>query len=699
MTFLDASGQPITVLDEFEDTIDEIVVEAQSTSDRWELIGDRHAIPPGTRSLRYRFYATRNSGSENNAYLDNAQLFVLSEAVAPDLGAYGNTAEDVDATTPHIALRFPDLYVDWERGRPHIIRWDSYGNSSDQPVRIDLYQDTPLGPQFLLNIADVADDDGMYAWTPENSGVEFGTYGLRVQVSLVDNPAVFDRSAETFTVPENTDTFFVNDGDTSNDEYTSGPGDNRNTGKIPSAPKPNPANVFRIYSLGAGETLYTDTGEYPLIEPLVLSGTVGVGDDEGFIWTGPTDDSRTATLRHAHPATVAPLIELDNADLVTLAALTLPGGQYGVLANNDSTNLRLNHITVANSLADGIRIQDSSSATDLASIIAINNGGHGIYVSGDINGVCDSEITGNRQAGLYLPAPGEVSIQRNTLHDNAADGLYVRAPSGLISDNDVYGNRIGINANGLSSTDPILITSNVVYNNTSVGIKPAGTALVSRNTVYGQLGYSAWGIYGDTGATALVENVVHSNYQGIGVGSWFAGEVTGNRVYNNSQAGIYVKGNVPRGIQRNVVYSNLRGIHIDGGNVPDIGNNLVYANTIEGIRIERAYSDLLVTNNTVYQTVGDAIRITNSSKNVRLRNNILCVPEEGYPISVAADSQLGFQSDYNLYLAGTGPVGLWQNIPRQTLQDWRHATYGDESSFSRDPLFVVSQRTQVNSDS
>ena len=69
----------------------------------------------------------------------------------------------------------------------------------------------------------------------------YGTYGLRIEVSLVSDPAVFDRSTETFTVPENGSTYYVNDGSTANDQYTTAAGSNRNDGKLPSAPKPNPA--------------------------------------------------------------------------------------------------------------------------------------------------------------------------------------------------------------------------------------------------------------------------------------------------------------------------------------------------------------------------------------------------------------------------------------------------------------------------
>ena len=81
-------------------------------------------------------------------------------------------------------------------------------------------------------------DDGEYVWIPSATsgdfkGVNFGTYGLRIQVSLVDNPTILDRSTETFTVPEEGNSYYVDDGDNTNDEYTPlAVGSNRHTGKI-----------------------------------------------------------------------------------------------------------------------------------------------------------------------------------------------------------------------------------------------------------------------------------------------------------------------------------------------------------------------------------------------------------------------------------------------------------------------------------
>src|SRR5207253_10220155 len=117
-------------------------------------------------------------------------------------------AENTQNVNQHLVLRSPDLYTDAERLTPLVIRWDSFGNAASAPVRIDLYRDGSNGPQFVTNISPAAPDTGEYTWTPADSGIDYGTYGLRVQIALVGNPTVFERSTETFTVPENTISFY-----------------------------------------------------------------------------------------------------------------------------------------------------------------------------------------------------------------------------------------------------------------------------------------------------------------------------------------------------------------------------------------------------------------------------------------------------------------------------------------------------------
>ena len=247
----DAGSISLTFYDSGNNVISTLTDLASNPSSRWELVGSREAIPAGARTARFRFTAIRNSGSANDSYLDGAFVFVQSDSVALDQGAFGDVRVKSAATTgPLLRLVSPDLYTDWLRDKPLAIRWMSLGNVSNAPVKIDLYQDTPNGPQFLLNITPATADNGEYDWIAANSGIDYGTHGLRIEISLVGSPSVFDRSTEDFTVPENTTTFYVNDGNTFGDTYTAAPGNNRFDGRTPAEPKPYPNNILRTYSLG-----------------------------------------------------------------------------------------------------------------------------------------------------------------------------------------------------------------------------------------------------------------------------------------------------------------------------------------------------------------------------------------------------------------------------------------------------------------
>ncbi|MCB2043399.1 MAG: right-handed parallel beta-helix repeat-containing protein, partial [Rhodoferax sp.] len=248
LVFLDAVGQEIR----------RQAVKALNTDGRWELVGDRVTAPTGARFAVLRFDAARNSGGTNDAWFDTGFVVRVSDAYIPDLGAYGAGTHEAPADPmPRIELKFPDLYTDWEKDEPMSIRWITTNNAANSPVRIDLLQDTPDGPQLLVNLALATPDDGDFIWIPANSGIDFNTKNLRIQVSLSQNPAVLDRAQETFSVPEDGQDYYVDDQSNAGDSYTpTALGSNRNTGKTPEVPKPNPVNVFRAYDLQAGDTLY-----------------------------------------------------------------------------------------------------------------------------------------------------------------------------------------------------------------------------------------------------------------------------------------------------------------------------------------------------------------------------------------------------------------------------------------------------------
>ena len=617
---------------------------AANASSRWDLVGERQAIPVGTRQITYRFESIRVTGTTNDVYLDHAFVHVLSEAVAPDQGAYGHIDGELVSAGAHLALTYPDLYIDWQRDAAKTIRWESYDNNTNSPVRIDLLQDGVEGPQFVTTIAASTPDDGEFIWIPGNSGVNFDTPGLRIQVSYVGDPSIMDRGQESFTVPDNSTTYFVDDASDVNDEYTPGAiGSNRNTGKRADAPKPHPVNLLRAYDVPPGAVVSIDTGAYPMFDAIRLSGTtdLGLGTEEGFTLRGPTDPVKDVELTWIYPdGQPSALIELDDADFMTLSNLNVTGSQRGLWVTGGSDSFSASYITARNQSLDAIDITPNNAAANFVGLVAENAGRYGIVITGPFASLSDGRAVNNVERGVFLTGAGNAHIEAMEAYGNRY-GFYVT--------NNVSGTRTVIGNENLS-----LGRGNLVHDNTTTGIFASAsnsTAIVAGNTVYThRASLFGTGIQGSNGVE-IARNVVYDNWTGINTSG--TSPVRENRVYGNVGTGINANNNP---ISSNVIYNNPVGI-VATSSQALISNNLIYANTTTGIRIPGGGPDLV--NNTIYQSAGTALRLEGSSANVVLRNNIVWATG-GTAVSISNDSQTGFASDYNLlYATGTGIVGNW----------------------------------------
>jgi parallel beta-helix repeat protein len=635
-----------------------VVALAANTVDRWELVGDRTQLPAGTRSVQFRFETERETRPDNESFLDGTFLFVHADTVMPNQGAYGNTvAEDGEPARAHLALRFPDLYTDWELAARHTIRWDSFHNAAETTVRIDLFQDSPDGPQFLLNITEDTLDDGEFDWIPQNSPLPngtyltYGTHGLHVRLSFVGDNSVLDQSTERFSIPEDGENYYVDDGSNVDDEYTPlATGSNRHTGKRPTAPKPLLPTVLRLYDLGALSIAYVDNAKsvagdestgYLNFHQMVLSGVQALNDDEGLVVTGPAGAGTTTDFRYPFLDEYVVWFDVNDGDFVTLLHLTLTGGGRGVWVRHGSVNFTGRYLSISGATDEGVRLEaDATNAV-----------------------FEDSRVSGS---GV---------------------GLYVGRPARL-ENNDVSGNGAGILAeNGLSEPlvvgngDLTLSRGNRVTGNAAYGISAVGNVLVFGNTVSG----SPRGII-LSGPAQASRNVVFGNTDGIYTDG--AAGITENRVFNNSGDGVFVRGATP--VHANVIYSNGTGLAAERF-TGRMANNLVYANAAGGVVFRRSYLVKFV-NNTVYEPAGNALTIegdaTGGSEDIELRNNVLWVTQ-GYAIAVASDSQLGLASNFNLLRAtGAGRVARWQGVAYPTLLGWQNAAFTDQLSLSDDPLFV-----------
>jgi Ca2+-binding RTX toxin-like protein len=663
LTFLNGASQAIST----------VTVPITNQTARWELAGDRRPIPAGTRSVRFRFEATRLAGNGNETYLDSAFVSVISENAAPDQGAYGNVvATDVDAGRAHVAVRSPDLYVDWELNRPHVIRWDSYGNAADTPVRIELWQDTADGPALYRTIATSTPDDGELIWSPQNTtpAIPLGTLGLRVQISYTSDNITLDRSSETFAIPEGGGDYYVDDGANVNDQFTpTATGSNRNTGKTPNTPKPLLTTVLRSYDLGPADTIHVDTGNYQQFRNVLLSGNTAINDDEGVTVSGPSSPTSVARIDPLGFNTGA-MFDLNDADFVTIQNLTIGGLSNAVWLHNFSINFTGSYLTTSGNTSTGVRIEADSTGASLDHLSISGGGEHGIWAGGQIDSVTDSKVYNNAKTGIALDNAGPVVVEGN----------------------EVYGNKDGIGIGNLATsiarignTDLTLGRGNKVHHNAESGISASGLVVIAGNVANNN------GVVGiaHTGAGSVVANVVFDNYDGIR-----SGTAVNNRVYHNTNAGITTyNGSGPT--IGNVIYSNQYGVianlapnaaSLDG---PYLFNNLIYANSVRGVQVNGG-RHAQIYNNTIYQPQGDAIRIDPFSGNsdIQIRNNILAVGQD-YGLNVNVSSQSAVASDHNdLVTFGTGKVGFWSGGALNTLTLWRQSSIQDANSLAVDPLFV-----------
>ena len=541
VTFFDASGNVISTA----------IEDAQNLSTRWELVGGTAStFPSEPRSALHRFTAVRNSGSGRPTTPTSMRAFVYvqSDSAALDQGAYGAGRVQSGATqTPTLRLISPDLYTDWLDTVQEPIRWESLGNTTNAPVRIDLYQDGPNGPQFLLNITPSTPDTGVYQWIAADSGINFGTHGLRIQISLVGSPSVFDRSTEDLTVPDNTTTYYVNDSGTFGDIYTSAPGSNRNDGTNPSEPVPYINNILRMFTLGPGDTIDVDAGNYGLLSPLVVSGTAGSGNDSGFTITGPNSTGLPATFTLANPLTDAPVITLNDASFMMVENLTLSGGSNGLLAEDNSTNLVATNLTFSHNSSDGLLVENSPAVT-LENDQALDNGGAGIRILSGSNVLAMNSITatGNSSYGIYVDSSIPLVLDCTATY-NGGDGINLADANDTLvescTSSDNAGTGIVVNQSGSTQSvvgdlDLTQGLGNIVANNSADGISVNGNVLVAGNAVSGSTGSQSAGVYLDDGALAA-NNDVYGNASGIVTVNGNSA-VYANRIYDNSGDGISI---------------------------------------------------------------------------------------------------------------------------------------------------------------
>ncbi|MBC9882178.1 LEPR-XLL domain-containing protein, partial [Bradyrhizobium sp. INPA01-394B] len=671
---------------------DAVVVPAGADLGRWLRVFSTVYIPAGARTAQFLFGVSKSDGSQG-ALLDAAYLAVVPRGAGQDQGV--RTAADNisgDSTLGRLALRSPDLYADLTVNKPLFITWDSYGAAANNPVKIELWQDGPNGPQFLATIAASAPDTGRFAWTPSASGLTAGTHGLRIQISSVAHPTIYDRSTETFTVPEAGTTYYV--------DAVSGA--NRNDGKVANAPKASPVNLFRTYDIGAGSVVNIAAGDYALIDTLQLSGTTdhGFGLDTGFTINGASNG--VSRLFPAIPgATPQALIDLTGASFVSLNYLTLQGGTDAVRTSAGSDNFSASYLTATGQSGDAFSITTNSPTGTLSHLSASGAGGAGLNFNGTLASITFFNGTNDHDGIIANGSVGQISDSTISGSGTFGYGLYLTLTgSSKVEANLISGTYYGVRLSGagivFGNADLSLNRGNVITGSTNQAL------FVDYATVVGNSIHDNSGPYYQASVTlrysaSATNNLFYANQNGVEIDNNVL--FSGNRVFDNAGFGVLLSGTTGN-IRQNVFYSNGVSIQVNSGSGTLISNNVIYGDKFAGVRLSSATNASII-NNTFYEptagTISDpsnpnygsaAISIDGTSTGASLTNNII-VALAGVGIRVSDLSQAGFVSDYNLFQTGAGGrVGTWIGSDRTSLSQWRTATGRDAKSRFGDPKFV-----------
>ncbi|MCP4713077.1 MAG: hypothetical protein GY869_30985, partial [Planctomycetes bacterium] len=511
-----------------------------------------------------------------------------------------------------------------------------------------------------------------------------------VRVTAYQGGSPFGTSYEPFMITNAGTDYYINiadDTDLLDNDYTTTAGDNRNSGKSENAPMASLSALIAAYDLNPGDTVYVDTGTYSM-----LGNNTITWQDAGVSIQGPVTPGLEAVMNRDNTIAGSYVFELINADGITLDHLSLTGGEYGIYADalSDSEHVTVSNCWIHHNSLDGISFNTSNDQAEF-DINTIANNRYGIQALGNDITITYNTIYEQSNYGIYVNGD-ELTVDNNVIYTNQ-DGMYYGGGEGTVNGNQIYGNqRYGIN---ISTSGRVTVSENEIFDNGQRGINASSASqhglLIAGNIVYGHDDSGDYGINIASQWVTAENNVVYGNDTGI-FGS--SGMIRANRIFD-STTGIDARSATM--VRDNIVYSNTVGIL---GSKPYynnyyglIENNLVYANTDVGIvlnygAISGSYHPG-ISNNTIYQQVGDAIRIGYLSQDVSVKNNIIWV-DSGYALNVSDDSQTRFDSDYNLFYKGTANAFLafWDSTEIETLAEWQTTVLLDIHSLVNIPEFV-----------
>ncbi len=186
-----------------------------------------------------------------------------------NIGLYGNTTEASKSST-NAALAVITLNDGgWVAGAADLY-WVAYGDATGYTVNVQYSSD---GGATWQDIAmGVPAGQGMINWT--STLFESSALGRWRVIDL--SSGILATNSQVFALRNTPLKFYVNDGVTNGDVYCTATGSIWNTGAAQGSPKASVQDVLDTYDLEPADTVYVDTGLFPLDSPIII-GTFDAG--------------------------------------------------------------------------------------------------------------------------------------------------------------------------------------------------------------------------------------------------------------------------------------------------------------------------------------------------------------------------------------------------------------------------------------
>jgi len=198
----------------------------------------------------------------------------------------------------------------------------------------------------------------------------------------------------------------------------------------------------------------------------------------------------------------------------TAISINSTGRDYGITVSNKTVSII--GLTITNADKDGIHLFNSTNSEILYNVIG-GNTSNGVRIGGTSRGglLLDNIIEGNNSAGIYEGSQVRgYRYVNGQIRRNNGPGILLTGPVGVVSNQRIYGNLVGIYVtNGVSNR----LIRNVIYSNINWGIHVNG--LTTNNIIINNVVWrnGAGGIFLEQADSTVVNNNIAESNTGYGI--------------------------------------------------------------------------------------------------------------------------------------------------------------------------------------